>query len=199
MEVAPGSSDVLVASPISYGQFLPVAPSANPWVEWRAATFTVQKGYSADLTAIPYLALASAGQRVSMATANGQRATPAVTPVIAPRWNGVLDALVDQAGVTTTPALSWTAPTVGGSSYTVSIWRLGTTATVPSTSTATLVASWVTSGTNVRVPPNLLAAGTFYFARIDVRARTNDGFDGAPFRSRDLSGWASTLTATFTP
>ena len=56
-----------------------------------------------------------------------------------------------------------------------------------------------TKGTNVMVPPSLLASGTTYYVAISARISGTVDLTYSPYRQRLPSARANALTATFTP
>jgi hypothetical protein len=55
------------------------------------------------------------------------------------------------------------------------------------------------SGTALRLPPGVLAAGKSYYAILEARSSGNADFQGHPFRSTYPEAKAMTVTGSFTP
>jgi hypothetical protein len=90
---------------------------------------------------------------------------PVVSPVNNPTIAGV-SFFNNQSGVSATPTISWTAPTIGTvNAYQVYIGMLINPA---STIQNIPVANFITTGTSVSIPPGLLSAGTEYIAQINA-------------------------------
>ena len=84
-------------------------------------------------------------------------------------------------------------------SYTVEIFLLQASGNA---TVSTRVASLTTAGTQIQVPPGLLATGNTYYARITATqpiAPGADGFATAPNRYNNVYAYASLLTATLSP
>lgn len=104
--------------------------------------------------------------------------TPILGPVRAPTIEG-RDLFVDQSGVSPTPTLSWQAPAIGKpTQYAVNIQRLTVNG---ARTTATFHASFITSDTQLVIPPGVLASGDSYAFQITSRNTPNTE---APFRER---------------
>jgi hypothetical protein len=180
----------LVPTTVSYGRAL----DPTLWQEWRGVQLTVDLGYTAPGATTAATLEASIGQREAMSPAPPTPIAPLLSPPTAPILNGA-SAFTAATGVGTTPTLSWSAPASGtATSYTVDLFAL----TVAGTATvATPVASFSTAGTQLQVPPNVLASGTTYVARVTAVAASFD--PSRPFRTANVYAWAGLLTATFAP
>jgi hypothetical protein len=107
-------------------------------------------------------------------------------------------AFLQRTWVTRSPVLSWTAPSVGTpNGYVVWLYRLwvnssGGTGRVP-------VAVLYTAGTQLMIPPNLMAAGEYYFFRVRSTVQTGVDLTSRPFRLGYPSGNADVFTAKLSP
>jgi hypothetical protein len=190
-----GTGDVTAATPPSYGHFLDAL-----WNEWRDVEFRSQVSYLASGASTALVETASVGQREAISGPPAAILAPALGPVRSPLIAGasaIAGAGVTLAAGTTTPVFSWTAPGVGTPTrYTLTLYRLGVSGT---TTTSTLVGTWVTPNPSVPIPANVLAAGSVYYARITANAFAADGFASAPLRSPNVGAWSTVLTSPFTP
>jgi hypothetical protein len=185
-----------------YGQFLDPAL----WIEWRGLELSGLVSYTAPVLPAPApLAVAvSMGRREAMLPAPTSALAPTLTPVEAPTITAGTPATPQNAlgaaalaGTGTTPTFAWSPPIVGAPTrYTVDVYRLEAPA---GATTATLVATWVTTGTRFSLPPGVLAAGSTYFARITAWSIPGDNPGAAPFRAVTASAWAGALTRPFSP
>jgi hypothetical protein len=122
--------------------------------------------------------------------------SPVVGPPADPLINGK-NLFGQEAGVSTTPLLSWSPPHLGtATSYELELYRLN------GNSTATLVLHAFLRSASFRVPGEILLPSSAYFARITAHSAPWDvqgylgtyGFvPGFPF------AFASCLTSTFSP
>ena len=197
--VPSGSADVLLATPLAYGQSLPIGATPDSWVEWREARFDAQVPVVAPGASVAWNGQVTAGQRVPMANADGVRASPRLTPIGSPTWNGTLDATSSQGSVTTSPTLAWTPPPEGATSYAVRIWQVSASADVPSITVSTLLGHWSTVEPSIRIPPGILLPGSTYVAQVEARVELGPAVTSAPWRSRTVTDWAGRMTATFSP
>jgi hypothetical protein len=175
---------------ISYGRIAP--PS---WTEFVMASF-----YTIRMRAAP-------GAKV--ATEFGCEAwiyapVGAVPDPIAPAVSSVQaitvagkDALATQAGVGTEPVVAWAAPAVGTpTSVQVRIRELDPVGTRYMT---TPIASFVTTGSSVKVPAGLLHAGRWYVAVLTTVSSPADRPSTAPYRRGLPWSEVTVVTEVFTP
>lgn len=121
---------------------------------------------------------------------------PAVSSVQAITVGGK-DASVTQAGVGTEPVVAWAAPAVGTpTSVQVRIRELDPIGTRYMT---TPIATFVTTGTSVKVPAGLLQAGKAYVAILDTVSSPADRPSTAPYRRGLPWSQVTTVTEVFTP
>jgi hypothetical protein len=121
---------------------------------------------------------------------------PRITPVRSPKLNGTLDATVAQTGVSTTPTVSWLAPTIGAPcSYSVSIFALVAHNT---TTKRVYVTSILTGDTTLRIPPGVLESGQSYVFRIEATSGLADP-TANPLRSAQETAEADLVTGMITP
>jgi hypothetical protein len=103
--------------------------------------------------------------------------TPLIGPPTAPRINGV-SLFTSQTITTTTPTISWSAPTVGTpSTYTVSISYLVASG---SSTEAQQVANFTTPHTSLVLPANLLTANGTYVIEISAIYAPGVNFNTGP-------------------
>ena len=189
----PGSS-LVAPAPLGYAHAL-----GSPfWSEWRSVEFDGEVSYLAPGATAPLVATAPVGRIEPMATA-ATPIDPTLTPVQTPLVNG-LGAFFPLTGVGTSPTFSWTAPATGApTSYTVEIFWLGAQA---GATVSTRVAMLTTAGTEIEVPPGVLATGNTYYARITAVEPIppgTDDFAAAPLRFNNVYAYASVLTGTLSP
>ncbi len=173
----------------AYGQFV----DAN-WKEFSSVLFSFGVSFTAaGATPTSWNATVSSLRPGAFSTP----IAPAVGSPVAPRING-LNAFATQAGVTSTPTLSWTAPALGtATSYTLQIVQVENVANV--TTLTQVFDAYVYSAAPFKVPAGVLTAGATYFAVITAFA--GPGWDvidqqagyGTPLDTADC------VTATFTP
>jgi len=189
----PGSS-LSAPSPLQYAHVL----DPTLWNEWRNVDFQGEMSFTAPGATAPFVATASVGRTEPIATATTP-IDPVLTPAQAPLVNG-LSAFSALTGVGTSPTFSWSPPATGAAtSYTVEIFLLQASGNA---TVSTRVASLTTAGTQIQVPPGLLATGNTYYARITATqpiAPGADGFATAPNRYNNVYAYASLLTATLSP
>lgn len=119
--------------------------------------------------------------------------SPTLGPPLSPRIQG-LDALQAQTGVTLSPVISWSAPSLGApTSYVVTIGAAsGTPVYVDLTFN-------VYGATSLQIPAGLLEKGATYAATITAFQAPWDVPGHAPLRHGVPSVAASTVTAVFAP
>jgi hypothetical protein len=122
-------------------------------------------------------------------------------PLVGPPRNlriGDLDAQQSPSGAGTTPELSWSAPVLGlAARYTVDINRLYVR---DGATRAILIARFVTTGTSVSVPPNLLKAHETYY--LSVQAQMSPAVGQARSLAVPPAAWegrAQVVSSMFTP
>ena len=190
LELPVGAAPLQLSPPLAYGEFLP-----QSWLELREVRYAASVAYQAPGATTPVYETSTVGSREALPAASALL-TPALTPVQSLRIDGA-DALSDLASpVTTTPTFSWAPPAVGSPSYYV--LEIEALSAVASGTVRTTVARVVTRSTQITLPPDILAAGGTYFARVTATA-SSAPFDSAPFRSSPVVSWADALTGTFTP
>jgi hypothetical protein len=121
---------------------------------------------------------------------------PALSPPRFVRLNGAT-AFVDRNGVSTTPTLEWTAPSLGQpTQYSVNVYRVVTSGTALSQQ---LVFLAITPRTRLRIPPGLLMSGEVYFALVTAqRVRAND-VRLTPNRTSKTLDEVTAITSLFAP
>jgi hypothetical protein len=168
------------------------------WNEWRGIDFTAHTIFIAPGSPAPAALdeTVSVGRREPMVPPPTTALAPDLSPVQSVQMNGV-SATGQLTAVGATPTISWTAPATGSAtSYAVDVFWLHATA---GASTGTRVATWITSGTSVVLPPGLLVPGNTYYARIIARNIAGESSGTAPFRRINTGSYAGTLTGTFAP
>jgi hypothetical protein len=189
----PGSS-LVAPAPLEYAHLL----DPSLWNEWRTVDFEGQVSYTAPGATAPIVATALVGRTEPIASATTP-IDPTLTPAQAPLVNG-LSAFSPLTGVGTSPTFSWTPPATGTpTSYTVDIFWLQASA---GSTVSTHVASLTTAGTQIQVPPGVLATGNTYYARltaIEPVPPGADNFSTAPDRYNNIFAYASLLTGTLSP
>jgi hypothetical protein len=199
-----GAADVSGLGSLAWNRFL----DPTVWAEQLTAEYVAHASYTLAPASIPFVETSTVGwsdafvQSVSSTTI-----VPALGPALQPRVNG-LDAFAAQVGVGTSPLLSWTAPLgTAPTSYRVGLYRLGV-AGDGITTTSTPVGELIVSGTQLVIPPGLLAAGATYYARIEARVLALEPLavvgapptaSAAPTRIGGARRYASVLTAPFVP
>ena len=183
---------VTFAAPLTYGHALDTAT----WSEWREATLTAHADFTATGATTPVRVDVTLGQREAMSPVPAVPIVPLLGPIQSLLLNGGA-ATAPRITVGLNPTLAWTAPAIGvPTSYAVELYRLAASGTV---STATRVATLVTTGTSLQVPPGVLATGSTYMAMVTARAVAGEAPATVPLRSANTYAWASTLTSTFAP
>ena len=182
---------------------LPYATFLDPslWNEWRGVDFTGHVSYTAALATSALVESVSMGRREPMVpppvTPLAPTLTPVQAPTLTPAGGTALGMFATLTAVGLVPTISWTAPATGlPTSYLIEIYGLDN---VAGASVSTPVATWITGGTSVSLPPGVLAATRTYYARITARIVPSDPFATSPFRRVNTWTWASTLTGTFAP
>jgi hypothetical protein len=187
---ASGTAD-LVGVPLAFSRFLDPAL----WNEWIEGEFLAHMSYTAPGATTPLDEPVAVHARAAYVDSAGSTLVqPVVRPVTAPLMNAV-SAFTAQTGVGPTPLLAWTAP--GGAppaSYAVTIYRLSASGI---SSTRTVVGSFTTAATQLRLPSNVVVPGSTYYARIEARSGAPDPL--APLRAGNVGASAGVLTATFAP
>jgi hypothetical protein len=178
----PAGSRLALGS-LAYGQFLPAW-----WPEWQRVAFTARVDYVAPGASAPLSESASVVRAEPMSPAPQSPILPAVSPVRSP-------SIAISAGQTT---ISWTTPAVPSSpptpSYRVEVYWLRASGTA---SVSSPVLRYLTSSTQVVIPPGVLVPGSSYYARITAELPGAAG--SAPFRRANTQSAASALTAIFVP
>jgi hypothetical protein len=185
----PAGSGNLSGASLVYGRFLDARWKEVLITEFRASVqYPVSGGIPVTMFGKIYRAEPLGGDPGTI--------SPVVGPPADPLINGK-NLFGQEAGVTTTPTLSWSSPHLGtATSYELEIFRLN------SNSTATLVLHAFLRSASFRVPAEILLPSSSYFARITAHSAPWDvagylgtyGFvPGFPF------AFASCLTSTFSP
>jgi hypothetical protein len=106
--------------------------------------------------------------------------TPPISLVRSPRIEGV-DAFADQVLASTTPTVSWTAPSIGRpTQYSIRVYEVFAVPALARTQTRR-VATVYTPNTSFQLPPGILESGRHYAVSVDaINAPTGSN---APFRS----------------
>lgn len=121
---------------------------------------------------------------------------PAVSSVQAIKVGGK-DALAVQAGVGTGPVVAWAAPAVGTpTSVHVEIRELDPAG---NRYMSTLIATFVTTGSAVKIPAGLLQAGRWYVAVLTTVSSPADRPNTAPYRRGLPWSKVTVVTEVFTP
>jgi len=175
---------------LQYGR---VAPAG--WTEYVHATFTS-----------PQTRTTPGSGRTATLSAGVTLYAPigAVPDPIAPAVSGVRavtvggkDAAVAQAGVGLEPILAWTAPATGlPTSVHLAVRKLSTTSSV---APPRAVVQFVTTGSQVKVPPGVLVADGVYVATVTAVASPADRPSTAPWRTGMPSTEVTVVTEVFTP
>lgn len=131
---------------------------------------------------------------VSSWTVKGAWTSAEMAPVVSPpkdvRVNGTATT-EPLTGVGVTPTVSWSAPDLGAPSmYRVTVRQLQ-----PNAATLTLSTVY-TAGTQIRIPPGVLQAGSYYYLR--VAAVTNQDL-AKPFLAAPEGGNADAITSYLSP
>ncbi|HTP26711.1 MAG TPA: hypothetical protein VMK12_13790, partial [Anaeromyxobacteraceae bacterium] len=207
LQLPGGTSPDPTLGALAYGQFL-----GPPWAEWLGLDFTAHLTYVAAGAASGFDETVAVGWREPNTPPAGSALAPTVGPVQYPAVTaprpvqtpsvttsnafGVPPGAV-LAGVSATPTIAWAAPVLGvPTSYTVDVYLLSP---VSGATVSTRLATWSTLGTQVTLPPGVLNPGNTYYARITAVASPLPFRPNAPFRQANTYGYASTLTAPFTP
>ncbi len=174
---------------LAYGQFLDAR-----YKEYTSLNFSFKVSFTAA-GATPSAQVARLAS--SRASVTATAFAPLISPPKAPRVNG-LDAFAAQAGVTTTPNVTWTAPVVGAAtSYSIEIIKVenvgGATVLTPVADAYVYAPT-----TSFRVPAGVLVNGATYFAVVTANAAPWDLIDlsagfGTPLDTADV------VTNTFAP
>jgi hypothetical protein len=185
----PAGSANLLDTPISYGRFLDSRWKEVVVTEFRASVqYPVSGGSPVTLYA--------KAQRADPATELPAAIGPVVGPPASPVVNGK-SLFQQEAGVSTTPVISWSAPALGSaSSYELELYRLNANSTV------TLVLHAFLRNPSFRVPPDILLPSSSYLARITAHAAPWDtpSYVGTyTFIPAYPFAFANCLTSTFTP
>jgi hypothetical protein len=171
---------------VSFGLFLP-----SPWSYVRFSSYGAAKSMLATGATVPF------SQNIGMTAFEPlPGAASPIQPVLTPprtlRINGSV-AYPDLAGVGTTPTLSWSSPASVPAGipvfYSVSIYRLGVSATGGRTRATFVASASHLTGTSLQIPAGLLTAGVQYYAGITASAGDSDVHRYA----------ASSVTGIFTP
>jgi hypothetical protein len=122
-----------------------------------------------------------------------------VAPLVGPVRNPMVDGaslFSDQTVLTTTPTLSWSAPTLGlATGYEVEIFSLYADG---ADSVAEQIGELLTTTTSVQVPPGLLAPGQSYFFCVSTVSEPGKNYNIAPFRHAFPRGVAQALSGVIT-
>lgn len=106
-----------------------------------------------------------------------------IAPVLGPVSNPMVDGasfFSDQTVLSTTPTLSWGAPTLGSATgYEIEIFSLSA---VGADSLLEPAGELLTTATSVQVPPGLLTAGHSYVFRVSAVSEPGKNYNTAPFR-----------------
>ncbi len=154
--VAGFSSGAATNAPVSMSYVDPF-PSSWPQVISLAADYSVSYALvgaaaTTDTATMRYQDLASAAQTRGLG--------PVVGPVQSPTINGA-SLFADHGGVSTTPTLAWSAPTVGtANAYRVRVNQLSSSG---GNTTSSDVAEMFTADTSITLPPNVLQSGQSYY------------------------------------
>jgi len=185
-------------TPLDLGELAIPNPFPRAWIsDLYVVTFPVEFPMP---DGSPWMLEAVVGRRSTELTAAGP-ATPAITPIRAPRLAG-RDAFTELAAVGTTPEMSWTPPATGTpTSYRIQIIEAFTHPPEPFRPGWYIAAELIVPGdvTSVRLPADVLRPGSTY--GMVVRAFAQPGADvrTQPFRTRADAGFADTVLGPFTP
>jgi hypothetical protein len=128
-------------------------------------------------------------------------ATPAVTPIRAPRLAG-RDAFADNTGVGVTPELAWTAPATGtATAYQVRVIEALTEPPPPYRPGWYLVTElWVPGDvTSLAFPADVLVPGHTYGLIVRAFAQPGQDIGTRPYRTGADAAFADAILGTFTP
>lgn len=122
-----------------------------------------------------------------------------VAPLVGPVRNPMVDGaslFSDQAVLTTTPTLSWSAPSLGSATgYEVDIFSLQAAG---ADSVVEQVGELLTTTTSVQVPPGLLSPAQNYFFCVSAVSEPGKNYNAAPFRHAFPRGVAQALSGVIT-
>jgi hypothetical protein len=119
-----------------------------------------------------------------------------ISPPRALQINGQ-SATTARTGVTTTPTLSWTAPTTGtAGTYQVYVYQVSNSS---GTTTRQAVAAFYTDQTSLKIPTGVLTAGNQYLFRVMAIREPNTNFAVSPWLISFPHGDATAFTALLTP
>lgn len=186
-------------TPLDLGELPIASPFPREWLVDSYVTafpvdFPLPDGTPQTLEAV-------IGQRShELSTATGP-ARPLVTPLRAPKIGG-RDAFRAQAGVGTTPTISWSPPATGtATSYRLQIIEGITDPPVPFRPGWYVSAELVVPGdvTSVRVPADVLRPGATYGIVVRTFAQPGHEVTTRPFQQRATAGFADAVLGPFTP
>jgi hypothetical protein len=185
-----GSSD-MDSGMLSYGNPFPSSWGVYGTFETRFAV-----SYSIPGAAMPVVVHGGIVYAADLNMLSSSGAAPPVGPVQNLQVNG-MPASGPLTGVTPTPTITFTRPSIGTAhSYLVRI-RAVTMAVGMAPQTQD-VASFTTQGTSVTVPAGILTAGNYYVIRVTAIFSPRDSFD-APDRGHFPYGTADALSGLIQP
>jgi hypothetical protein len=178
--------------PIAYGNpFPPSSFHLFDFYAWRTRTNYVAPGATNGVL----LPAAALGFNTSLPSAT-RPIKPLIGVVANPRINGG-DFFTDQTGVSSTPVLKWSPPTLGTSTYyDVFVFQLSNNG---GNSSQTLLATIRTPTTTLQIPQGLLSAGFGYVFRIRPTYLPGLNFAKFPFGNGPVVGVADVLSGMMQP
>jgi hypothetical protein len=180
---------------VNLGTLAYANPFPSTWAELLEVSTKYHVSYIAPGATAAFDAYPRVSQQVVLSSA-GSTVSPMLSPVQAVKIAGRA-ATTQLSGVGLTPTISWSAPSLGTpQAYAVYVYKLANSNGASQVSTA---AVFYTKGTNVMVPPSLLASGTTYYVSIWALISGTVDLTYSPYRKRLPHAWANALTPTFTP
>lgn len=175
---------------VSYGN-----PFPSTWEEVGSITTNYVVSYALP-GATEALSEAVIYNHVAAAALPAAAQAPRISPIRELQVNGS-DAFIDADGISLTPTLSWSEPALGTpTGYIVIAHRLTVSAGATRISEA---ARFYLADTTLRIPPEILRTGEYYFFRVVALTRARGDFQDAPFRLTLPSSYAETLSGKFRP
>lgn len=186
----------LITSNGDLGQVLYGNPFPSKWplfdiYEWQAYTNYTAPGAT---NSTPIFTLAGAYDTTLPTTKNPMK--PLIGVVNKPSINRK-NFFTDQSGVSTTPTLKWSAPSVGKATYyLVRVWQLSNNA---GNTVATLIARLSTQRTSLLIPKGVMSTGQAYVFEIRGWYVPGLNFAKTPFMSRPTFGLADVISGVMQP
>jgi hypothetical protein len=194
------NSDSTVTTDLNQGPL--AAPALAPGVEriaYAGETYYLKAQLPGTTAATQFAVKAMRSYTLAQPDAS-HPIKPLVSPVQNPTING-LSLFADRTGVTTTPTLAWTAPSLGTpQGYKIVVYQLSGGAGVPTTASVAHNVYLDGTQTSLTLPSGILVAGTTYCFKIVAYSDSTYDPTAAPYAANRFPyGLSESLSNLVTP